>query len=856
MIGNHIKGGLVALVIVLCGFVLGPDILASEPLDDAPAYDVSIVEATGVPNDLAVPWLLPPDESFSPGILVADRPLLTYLKSTGATVRVLGEYVDPGFYYLVGGPPFVSDETLSGIGKILWRRGDTYVVYADDNVGDWLKALGFEIQLLRPFEKSLASIAVALSAPVLSALTRSYSPIESYYIDQMVQSVSTPDILGHLNSLAGEEPISVPSGPDTLTTRYSYSPRCSKAAEFIYGQFDSMGIGVEYDSYFGVPLRAVTFLGSEGYAAGDNGSIFHTTDGGDSWEKRSWRSTPTLWKASFIAADSGWISGQRGCVLRTFDGGATWDSLGHPNLNFLYGVKFVNSMVGWVCGGNGTVRKTTDGGLVWIPKTSGSPQTLYDVEFTDLQNGWIVGGNGEILRSSNGGESWSRQTSNTQARLNDVCFVDSLQGWAVGSDGKILHTDNGGSTWQTQSSGVSNMFQSVCFVDSLHGWAVGTVGIVLRTSDGGAHWDIQNGGMQATLYSVFFTDTLHGWSVGTASNIRTTNGGPTWSSLNDSFPDRWRNVVATVTGSTNPATVYVVCAHYDSYSSTDPMLNAPGADDNATGTSLVLEAARVLKDFPFSSTIRFICFSGEEQGLLGSVYYAGEAASRGDNIAGVLNFDMVGYGTPNTLLIANSASEWLVDYCIAVRDSFVPEQALTKLLNASMRWSDHASFWDKGYSAFCGIETDYGTNPYYHSARDTVGNLNLSFTTNVTKLAVASLASLAQLDTLLVSLPVQAPVPVAIHLGTSFPNPFNPYTHVPFMLPATKEPTNYSLAIFDPAGRIVKILERGWTGTTGVEKISVWDGTDEAGRPVSSGVYLCHLRCGDESRAQKIVLLR
>jgi photosystem II stability/assembly factor-like uncharacterized protein len=848
--------GLLALIIVFSGFLSAGGVLALELAYNTPAYDVSLIEATGVPNDKVVPWLLPPAEPSLPGILVADRSLLESLESAGAKTRVLGEYVASGFYYFVNGPFFVSEMTLSSEAKIIWQNGDNYLVYADENIGDRLTGLGFEIQLLFPFEKSLAAITPVFSAPVLSSLARSYSPIENYYISLMVQSVSGNDILGHLNSLTGKEPINVPSGPDTLKTRYSYSPHCAKAAEYVYGQFDSLGLSVAYDSYLGTSLRAVAFIGQEGYAAGDNGVIFHSTDGGTSWEKQYWRSTPTLWKASFIAADSGWICGSRGCVLRTFDGGATWDSLGHPNLNFLYGVKFVNSMVGWVCGGNGTLRKTTDGGLVWVLKTSGSPQTLYDVEFTDLQNGWMVGGNGEILRSSNGGESWSRQTSNTSSVLYDACFVDSLRGWTVGTGGTILHTSNGGSTWEAQSSGVINTLQSVCFVDSLHGWAVGTVGIVLHTSDGGTHWTIQNSGMQSTLWSVCFIDSLDGWSVGVASNIRTTNGGVDWSSLNDSFPDRWRNVVATLTGSKNPAKTYIVCAHYDSYASIDPMVNAPGADDNATGTSLVLEAARVLKEFAFSYSIRFICFSGEEQGLLGSAYYAGEAASRGDDIAGVLNFDMVGWGTPNAYLIGNSSSQWLVDYCIAVRDTFVPELALTKLLNSSMRSSDHASFWDKGYSAFCGIETDYGINPYYHSARDTVGNINLSFTTNVTKLAVASLASLAELDTSLVSLPPQALPSLAIYLGTSFPNPFNPHTNIPFTLPATKEPTNYVLAIFDPAGRIVKILDEGRTGTTGVEKTSVWDGSDEAGRPVSSGVYLCHLRCGDESRARKVVLLR
>ena len=853
MIQNHLKRGLIALVIVLSGLLLGSAAAHGSTGPVSPS-GLFIIEVTGAPSGLTFTWLMPPAAADAPGILIADRGGISSLELSGARVRLLADYLDPGFYHLVSVPYFVSEKTLSSIGTVVWNANGVYLVSSDEDIGNSLKALGLEAQPLQPIEASIASAARPTTAPVSLFLTRSYSPIERYYIGQKVQSVSSTEILGSLNSLTGREAINVPSGPDTLVTRYSYSPHCSKAAEYVYGQLDSMGLDVAYDSYFGIPLRAIAFVGTEGFVAGNEGTIFHTVDGGSSWMKQSWRSNNTFWKASFIAADSGWVCGSRGCVLRTRNGGATWDSLANSNPNFLYGVKFVNSMVGFICGDYGTLRKTTDGGNSWVSKPSGTSLRLYDVEFVDVQNGWVVGASGEIRYSSNGGDNWTQQTSNSSATLYDVDFVDVLKGWTVGTSGTILHTDDGGASWQPQSSGVSGILQSVCFVDSLHGWTAGTSGVVLRTSDGGAHWVLQNGGMQSTLYGVSFSDTLRGWCVGVAANITTANGGLTWTSLNDNFPDKWRNVIATKYGSTEPSRIYVVCGHYDSYAAY-PMDSAPGADDNATGTSLVLEAARVLKDLAFHYTIRFICFSGEEQGLLGSNYYAGVAASRGDNIGGVLNFDMVGWGTPAAYLIGNTPSEWLVDYCISVRDTFVSELSLVKLINPSMRWSDHTSFWDKGYSALCGIETDYGSNPFYHSIGDTVGNLNLTFAANVTKLAVASLASLAEIDTALVSLPPGPAPPVVLSLGACFPNPFNPRVQIPFTLPATTWPRDYVLAIFDPAGRVVRILEKGQTGSSGIKRTASWDGREESGRLVSSGVYVCRLSCGDESRSQKIVLL-
>src|SRR5512137_1006061 len=85
--------------------------------------------------------------------------------------------------------------------------------------------------------------------------------------------------------------------------------------------------------------------------------------------------------------------------------------------------------------------------------------------------------------------------------------------------------------------------------------------------------------------------------------------------------------------------IYIICAHYDTVSS------APGADDDASGTVAVLMAALIMsqKHLQFNHTIKFVAFSGEEQGLLGSRIYAANATNEGWNIIGVLNADMISY---------------------------------------------------------------------------------------------------------------------------------------------------------------------------------------------------------------------
>jgi peptidase M28-like protein len=109
------------------------------------------------------------------------------------------------------------------------------------------------------------------------------------------------------------------------------------------------------------------------------------------------------------------------------------------------------------------------------------------------------------------------------------------------------------------------------------------------------------------------------------------------------------NVMATLHG-TDPASadrVYVVSGHYDSRV-TDVMnatSDAPGANDDGSGTSAVLELARVFAKHPTDSTIVFVAFAGEEQGLYGSNHFAEVAKAAGWNIQGVLNMDII--GSPN-----------------------------------------------------------------------------------------------------------------------------------------------------------------------------------------------------------------
>jgi hypothetical protein len=106
---------------------------------------------------------------------------------------------------------------------------------------------------------------------------------------------------------------------------------------------------------------------------------------------------------------------------------------------------------------------------------------------------------------------------------------------------------------------------------------------------------------------------------------------------------RTANVIVTIPGTVDPDLVYVASSHFDSVE------RGPGADDNSSGSTALLEAARVLKDHPMPATIELAFFTGEEAGLRGSREYVRLAIESGKHIVGALNNDMIGWTNDHRL---------------------------------------------------------------------------------------------------------------------------------------------------------------------------------------------------------------
>ncbi len=311
----------------------------------------------------------------------------------------------------------------------------------------------------------------------------------------------------------------------------------------------------------------------------------------------------------------------------------------------------------------------------------------------------------------------------------------------------------------------------------------------------------------------------------------------------------WRNVVATHAGVSRPGRQVLVTAHLDDMPSTSPI--APGADDNGSGSVTVLRAAQIMATLPFQKTIRFICFTGEEQGLVGSHAYAVSAAARGDTIDAVVNLDMIAYESDDVDFIelhagTQVASAAIADVFIGVNTDYGLGLEPQKITVGSTYASDHASFWAVGYPAILAIEDMQDFTPWYHTTADRVATLDPGFFTRLAKAAVGTVATLAEPAW---ALGVEPPAPAAfITMG---PNPTPRGTVLRLSLPA---PAEVRLELFDLAGRSLRTLGGG-VRPAGVSEIP-WDGLDATGNVAPAGVVFYRASVGEKVFSGRFIVLR
>jgi hypothetical protein len=275
------------------------------------------------------------------------------------------------------------------------------------------------------------------------------------------------------------------------------------------------------------------------------------------------------------------------------------------------------------------------------------------------------------------------------------------------------------------------------------------------------------------------------------------------------------NVIVNKTGTLYPDSLVMLTAHYDTKTGT-------GTNDNGSGTAILLEIARLIKDIPTKYSVSIIHFTGEELGYIGSQHYVSTYSPK---IRIVFNIDEVGgvAGMSNDTISCesdqslpstnNAASQAFTDTLMTLTGLYTSLHTI----NTNAYGSDYMPFEYQNYTITGYYETN--ESPFPHSVNDVLANLDTSYVQAVCKGATAATLYFAKAFQSNVSCE-ELPKESAVNI---FPNPFSNYLHI--NIPNNISTCNFEL--FDLTGRLMKKVND-------VQKMPVINISEN----ISSGCYL------------------
>jgi photosystem II stability/assembly factor-like uncharacterized protein len=313
-------------------------------------------------------------------------------------------------------------------------------------------------------------------------------------------------------------------------------------------------------------LNDVCFIDAKnGWAVGDRGAIWHTADGGKTWQRQNSGVRATLGSVCFLDEKIGYAAGGYalpyshrgvGVFLSTRDGGETWQFNPRLALPALKRIGFFDAAHGWAIATPSAMYSsgaftTDDRGKTWKPLPGpGTPGWLTGIFFTPRaaalagRNGtlgevasgatdlpaegvfglrsirqlrlgsqnlvWLVGDGGTVAATGNlTGTQRPAQAPLPEGVVENFDFAAlSVRGpkiWVAGTPGSVVfHSSDAGRTWSAFPTGSPLPIQALTFADDEHGWAVGALGTILATADSGRTWQPQrSGGARAAILGLF-----------------------------------------------------------------------------------------------------------------------------------------------------------------------------------------------------------------------------------------------------------------------------------------------------------------------------------------------------------------
>jgi len=269
----------------------------------------------------------------------------------------------------------------------------------------------------------------------------------------------------------------------------------------------------------------------------------------------------------FLNPQKGWACNNNGHIYQTNDGGQTWLLQFNNGNRYLRSIEFMNDSVGF-CGGldaDARLYRTADGGQTWTNISAQIPGLPGGICGLSCPGNNVVYGCGRwdqpayLIKSTDGGITWEKTDMSAWAgKLVDVFFITPDSGWVSGTaasiqnGGIILSTSDGGKNWHVKTlTNVSGDIvwkmqtpDSLHFFASIERFAFGANTQILKSSDGGANWSLRNVSLgQSRLQMIGFLDSLSGF-CGSNSLFGTKDGGENWNKITmqpgENFNRFWR----------------------------------------------------------------------------------------------------------------------------------------------------------------------------------------------------------------------------------------------------------------------------------------------------------------------------
>lgn len=299
-----------------------------------------------------------------------------------------------------------------------------------------------------------------------------------------------------------------------------------------------------------------------------------------------------------------------------------------------------------------------------------------------------------------------------------------------------------------------------------------------------------------------------------------------------------KNIVVTKTGTLYPNTFVIICAHYDT-------ITGKGTNDNGSGTNVLLETARLLQSIPTEYSIKFIHFSGEEDGLKGSQHYVTNVVNPNNlDIKLVFNIDQVGGiagQVNNTITCERDESSTPTTnnaQSNTITNELITCVGLYSTLNTNLSYayaSDYMPFEDNGEIITGFYETNESS--VTHTSNDLLVNMDPVYAYNVTKAAVGAMLHFAVANTSALSNEAFN----SENQITIYPNPAKNNLYIN---KGTLNADNYSVKIVSLNGKTV--LEKEFTNSNLTELLPISE--------LSAGIYMCVISTDSKQIFKKVII--